>query len=258
MLFKMENSLRDYIDGGHANLTETMSTPSPWLSAIEDCYAFFKDGLLTGEQDVTPTGAVLLMNSFMLYVSAIRMALTGHAAATYPLLRTALESVCYGHLMACDAEVERIWLDRHKDEASTKAARNRFTSAVTDVAKAIARAESQPAKADVIIAAYQGSIDYGAHPNPKAVYSHMQPPKDIGTHVQVDLTGLHHAGSLEYDRSLLACFHFAILIATIMAHALTTVSDETLQKLHGLNDMKEALLESEFPEAYAAMGPLPR
>ena len=86
----------------------------------------------------------------------------------------------------------------------------------------------------------------------------MQEAKDIGTHIQVDLTGLHNVGSFEYKRSLLACLDFGMLLGIVIIHGLTHVSPETVQKLRDLNDMKEALLESEFPETYAAMGPLAR
>jgi hypothetical protein len=48
------------------------------------------------------------------------------------------------------------------------------------------------------------------------------------------------------------------MLGIVIAHSLSTISKETVRKLQELNDMKEALLESEFPGTYAAMGPLKR
>ena len=258
MLLKPEQGFRDYIEIGQANLAAMMSEPCPLLSGVERYCAFLQKDLLTGEQEVTPTTAFLFMNSYMLYQSSIATALTGHAAAIYPLLRTALESACYGYVMRTDTAIERIWLNRHDSEAATKTARKAFTSAVNDAADAIGVAKSHPGTAAIIKKAYQQAIDWGAHPNPRSILKHMQEPKDIGTHIQVDLTGLHSAGSLEYERSLLACLDFGMLLGIGIIHSLTHVSPQTVQKLRDLNDMKEALLESEFPETYAAMGPLAR
>ena len=144
MLFKPEQGFRDYIEIGQANLAAMMSEPCPLLSGVERYCAFLQKDLLTGEQEVTPTAALLFMNGYMLYQSSIATALTGHAAAIYPLLRTALESACYGYVMRTDTAIERLWLNRHDSEAATKAARKTFTSAVNDAADAIGAAKVAP------------------------------------------------------------------------------------------------------------------
>ncbi|MQB23196.1 hypothetical protein DXT90_21450 [Agrobacterium tumefaciens] len=256
MLFKSEQGFREYIRLAQENVAEAMSEPSPLVVGVERYCDFLQKELLSGEQDLTATAGFLLLNSYMLYQSSIATALTGHAVAIYPLLRTALESACYGYLMRSDTAVERLWLDREKTKADMKAARKRFTSAVKDVAAAIDKAD--PGKGAIINQAYQQAIDWGAHPNPRSIHKHIQTPRDIGTHIQVDLTGLHGQRALEYDRSLLACLDFGMLLGIVIAHSLSTVSKDTIRTLQGLIDMKEALLESEFPEVYAAMGPLKR
>ncbi|NKM58468.1 hypothetical protein GFL21_28905 [Rhizobium anhuiense] len=258
MLFKPEQGFRDYIRIAQGNVTVSMAKPSPLLAGVERFCDFFQKDLLTGEQELTPTAGFLLMHSFMLYEGSVATALTGHAVAIYPLLRTALESGCYGYLMRSDTAVEALWLNRHNSEADMKAARKAFTSAVKDVAAAIDKAEPNTGKADLINLAYQGAIDWGAHPNPRSIHHHMEAPEDIGTHIQINLTALHPRGSLEYDRSLLACLDFGMLLGIVIAHSLSTISKETVRKLQVLNDMKEALLESEFPDTYAAIGPLKR
>lgn len=258
MLFKPEQGFRDYIEIRQANLAAIMSGRCPLLSGVERYCAFLQKDLLKGEQEVTPTAAFLFMNSYMLYQSSIETALTGHAAAIYPLMRTALESACYGYVMRTDTAIERLWLNRHDSEGATKAARKASTSAVNDAADAIGAAKSHPGTAAIIKQTYQQAINWGAHPNPRSIFKHLEEPKDIGTNIQVDLTGLHNTGSLEYERSLLACLDFGMLLGIVIIHSLTHVTPETVQKLRDLDDMKEALLESEFPETYASMGPLAR
>lgn len=258
MLFKPEQGFRDYIEVAQGNVTASVAEPSPLLAGVERFCDFFQKNLLAGEQELTPTAAFLLMHSFMLYEASVATALTGHAVAIYPLLRTALESACYGYLMRSDTAVEALWLNRHKSDSDLTAARKRFTSAVKEVAAAIDKKEPNTGKADLINLAYQGAIDWGAHPNPYSIHHHMETPKDIGTHIQVNLTGLHPRGSLEYDRSLLACLDFGMLLGIVIAHSLSSISKDTVRKLQELNDMKEAILESEYPDTYAAVGPLKR
>ncbi|MCJ2874372.1 hypothetical protein [Agrobacterium pusense] len=256
MLFKADQGLRHYVELGQANIRAEIAQPSPLVAGVEKLSDFLQRDLLAGDQNVTPTAAFLLMHSYMLYECSISVALTGHASAIFPLLRTALEAACYGHMMKSDPDIERVWLNRHDNEAAMKAARRLFTSAVKDVAISIGKAEGEPSKADLIQKAYQGAIDWGAHPNPKSVYRHVEDPKDMGNHIQVELIGLHGRGTLEYERSMLACLDFGIILGIVIAHSLSYVPVETIQKLQALNDMKEALLESEFPETYAAMGSL--
>ncbi|PRA82544.1 hypothetical protein CQ054_19735 [Ochrobactrum sp. MYb29] len=159
MLFKPEQGFRDYIEVAQGNVTASISKPSPLLEGVERFCNFFQKDLLTGEQELTPTAAFLLMHSFMLYEGSVTTALTGHAVGIYPLLRTALESACYGYLMRSDTSVEVLWLNRHKSDDAMKAARKAFTSAVKDVAGAIDKKEPNTGKADLINRAYQGAID---------------------------------------------------------------------------------------------------
>ena len=100
MEFRLEHQFSDYIDHGNETTQEILESGSSLVAAIEKFYAFFRDDLWVGDVEMSPTQAFLSMNAFLLYMSAIRMALTGHQAATFPLFRTALESACYAFLEA--------------------------------------------------------------------------------------------------------------------------------------------------------------
>jgi hypothetical protein len=58
------------------------------------------------------------LNAFMLVNAGIRIALTGHAAAIFPTLHTALESACYAYRMIENEKLEKMWADRHQNAES--------------------------------------------------------------------------------------------------------------------------------------------
>jgi hypothetical protein len=70
------------------------------------------------------------------------MALSGHAAATFPLFRTAMEAACYAYLMKDNEDLEKVWLDRHTSPEALKKSRKAFTSAVKEAATGIGAGKS--------------------------------------------------------------------------------------------------------------------
>lgn len=257
MEFRLEHEFHAYIDSGNETTAELLESGSSLVAAIQEFYAFFRDDLWAGEIDMSPTQAFLSMNAFMLYMSAIRMALTGHQVATFPLFRTALESACYAYLISQDASLEAVWNDRHKSSEAMKQCRRRFTSAVSIAAEAIENSpHGQKGHAEWIDAAYQSAIDFGAHPNPRSIYRHITRPEDTGSHYVMNLIGLYGADSFETQRSLMACLDYGLVIAVVLAHGLKMVREQVARRLHQLNDLKEALTEEHFPEAFASVGPL--
>ena len=136
---------------------------------------------------------VLSMNAYMLFLAGVRVAMTGHVTACFPVLRTALESACYGFLIAKDPDLSAVWADRHKDADSKKVCRKAFGSAVTDVAKLVER--EQPGGGQWLSDAYDAAIDFGAHPNIKSVFGHVRILEDVpeDPYFRVNLAGLYGA-----------------------------------------------------------------
>ncbi len=118
MKFKLEHSFRDYIGSGDQTANELLESGSPLVAAMEEFYAFFRDDLWADDQEISPNQAFLSTNAFMIYLSAVRVAMTGHEAAIFPLFRTALESACYAFLMSKDESLQEIWSNRHQSAAS--------------------------------------------------------------------------------------------------------------------------------------------
>ena len=126
----IEQDWRSYIRNGDETTAELLSGDSPVIATLDAFDGFFRKRLWTGEDDLSPSQMLLALHSYMVLLAGVRLALTGHAAATFPLFRTALEAACYALLMKTDKEYETAWLERDQSPAKTKACRVMFTSAV--------------------------------------------------------------------------------------------------------------------------------
>ncbi|MER8918256.1 hypothetical protein NKI32_31290 [Mesorhizobium sp. M0761] len=242
MKFLLEHTLRDYVALGNDTTRKLLGAETPLVAAIEEYYRFFQSELWTADDmKMSPHQAFLSMHSFMTWTAAVRIALSGHAAATFPLFRTALEAACYAYLMKDNDDLEKTWSDRHASAEALKKSRRAFTSAVKEAAVRIDAGAPSPRYEKWIMDAYDGAIDHGAHPNPKSIYRHINPPKDAGDRVIVHLTGIYDAEETETLRTLVACLDFGLVIACVLAHGLKEVPDDLNANLERLNQLKEKL-----------------
>ena len=248
MKFEIEPSFDTYFTSAEETTREILNTDSPFVAALRTYHLFFVEHIFTEETTMSPIQAMLAMHCFMIYLSAIRVAISGHEAATFPLFRTALETSCYAFLIGETVDLERVWLQRHNTPEALKICRRKFTSAVNDTAKSI-QAQDRISKGteDWINQAYDAAIDFGAHPNPKSILPHIWIDEDrLDGHVGVNLAGLHSATSFEISRSLMACLDYGLLIALILVRCLEENSDADLIALNELNDLKEQLTGEHF------------
>jgi hypothetical protein len=256
MQFKLEDSLRDYIAAGNETTNQVLQSGSSFVSALEEFDDFFTKHLWAADDiEMSPTQAFLSMHAFMIHLSAVRMALSGHAAATFPLFRTAVESACYAYVISEDDALERIWSDRHKSDEALRKCRKHFTPAVSEAARSIEATQPEKGFAAWLNECYQSAIDFGAHPNPRSIYHHVQIPDRTGDLQPVNLIGLYGANSFETKRSLMACLDYALILAAVLAHGLKSPPEDISEKLSQLNELKERLTKEHFPDAYEAMGP---
>lgn len=232
--------LESYIAAGDENTRELLASDAPVIAALKQFDAFFRDGLWREPVLSNPLAFLLFTNAYMLFLSGARMALTGHAAAIYPLLRTALESACYGFLIERKPDLADVWTQRHQSKAQYDACRNAFT-----VAKA--NKLIRPVSADIgnlVEGIYDAAIDFGGHPNIKGVIQHvtMDQDRDDGM-VAVNLAGLHGTGGTETTRALVACLDFGLAIAAVIVLGPETPSKALVTKLQELSDLKNAVAD---------------
>lgn len=238
----INKSFDDYIASGDATTKALLQADSDLVKAIRTTHDFFAKELWAQGGGMSPIAMMAAMNAFMLYLAGVRVAMTGHAAAIFPLLRTALESACYAFLMSRNPDLERVWLDRHRDKAGLAACRKSFTSAVKDTAKGINAIQAD--SGDIVLQAYEAAIDFGGHPNVRSVFGHVSVNDPGGDEYHVNLAGLYGPEAREISQALVACLDFGQAIAIVLLRSLKDPTEDQGRALDALNDGKEAAVAS--------------
>ena len=114
-------------------------------------------------------GAMLLLRSHSAYRAATRLAMSGEAPETFPLLRTCLEYALYAVHINRNPGHGEVWLRRHDDEAARTRAKRAFRHVA--VMETLERVDAT--LAGQIKSLYERSIDFGAHPNERAMTGSM-------------------------------------------------------------------------------------
>ncbi len=132
------------------------------LILIDLCY-------LKVHQDWKDPGGIiasfLSIRSHSAFRAACGLALAGQVTDTFPAIRSCLEYASYAAHMRKNPELEETWLRRHEGEESLKEARKAFE--IGSVRRSIGDAKN----AEVFEILYQRTIDFGAHPNERAISS---------------------------------------------------------------------------------------
>lgn len=233
------DGLLQYMAAADETVRELQAADSPLLKVLLQYDAYFRRDLW---EHVAPTPAfalVLFFNAYQMFLGAARMALSGHPAAVFPLVRTALESASYGYLMEQQPALSEVWGNRHRSEADKKTCRDTFT-----FDKAIkGLADRAPEIERLAKDAYEGAIDYGAHPNLKGVFGHVSINEDRPDGmVAVTHTSLYSSNHLETIRGICACLDFGFAIIGIITLSDPTATGKLQDELQALNDAKEAAI----------------
>lgn len=239
--------LRQYMAVADECLKELQASESPLMAALLQYDDYFQHNLWHHAPRAPQAFALLLfLNAYQLFLAGARTALSGHPAAIFPLMRTALESASYGLLLEEQPALSEIWRNRHRSGADKKACRNTFTF---DRAIAGLRDKS-PDIHRMAKEAYEGAIDYGAHANLKGVFGHVtvDETRSDGL-IAVAHGSLYGASHHETSRGLCACLDYGFLIIGIITLSAPTATRKLETELQTLNDAKEAAIA-----AYQALG----
>lgn len=249
MKVRINLSLADYIRDGNANTEGLLAGHHPLMPLVTDYYDFFATTLWSEGLHVPEVPIFLSTNAFMIWTSGVRMAMSGHETAVYPLFRTALESACYALLITIKPELETVWSDRDTGEAARKASRKAFGGAVSEVAKHLET--EQLGLGGFVGSLYETSIDYGAHPNTRAIRNHVQvaPPSD--EHRRFDQGSIYPGDSFQVFRALISTLEYGRGIAVVLAHCLPVMTTTVAEPLRALQIRFARLLELETPDLEA-------
>lgn len=244
MIVEIDKSLDHYLDTADEIAAAVRQEGGAVLDLLRDFHDYFARTLWRSAEGMPPAAAMLSMSAFLTYLAGIRIAISGHAAAVFPVLRTALESACYAYLIAKTPDLASVWLHRHDDRDSLKACRRSFDGAVRTVAREIDA--EQPGGGAWLLEAYDAAIDFGAHPNVKGVVGHarMEDDRDDDPFLRVSIGGLYGADHWQTFRSLVACADYALAIAVVLTRSLDSPDAVHQTELQRLNDRKNELAEA--------------
>jgi hypothetical protein len=245
MEIQLSKDINDYLKATEDTYNAFKLRDDPIFSIVSDLHNYITHILEQGFVNQRPIPVMLSMNSYMNYMASVRVAMSGHSSAVFPILRSSLESACYSYLMTQHDNLEQVWLERHAGPLQMKACRDAFSSAVKDVARTLNEKHGQPE--GWINEAYQSTIDYGAHPNVKSIMDHIQVDnKKYDDLVEIRLAGVYSADHVMARRSLLACCDIGVVLALIITATDFSVTELFVPRLQDINDRKNQLAHQEF------------
>lgn len=245
LMVEMDKNLDSYMAAADATAAELLQGDDCLVAALRRYVEYLRCGLWAHMVGSSTIGSILQMNAYMVFLAGVRMALSGHAAAVFPLLRTAMESASYGLLIERNPALAEVWTHRHCSEADKKACRKTFTfdQGIVHLKKMV------PDVYDLAKLAYEGAIDFGAHPNLKGVANHLSIDENRpdGT-TGVTLTSLYESAHIETVRGLCACLDVGFAIIGMIALATPDPGEDRvkrlIEELQALNDLKNDAVAS--------------
>ncbi len=164
------DEITKFFDVARANQYATFANLGPEfkkLIAIDKAFRKLIDSL-NHSQDWFAAFFVLRAHSNLL--AATRLATSVQVPETFAALRSCLENGLYGHYIAKHPSARESWLRRHDDEAHKKAMRAEFQ--LTKLVQFLISVDADEGKAADTL--YERTIDYGAHPNERALMQTLQ------------------------------------------------------------------------------------
>ncbi len=190
------DSLTEFIETAHRNRFATFANKKDWsqrLVNIDGCFMQAAKEWLNPRNLLTP---LLFLRCHSAYRAACEHAMAGQVTDTFPLIRTCLEYAAYALHIHKNPGLDEMWLRRHDDEVAKKAVRNEFK--ISNVRAAIRKANRHTAK--VFRELYERAIDYGGHPNERAITASLK-MIDLGDRKSYDSI-YFHGDSLPLEHAL--------------------------------------------------------
>jgi hypothetical protein len=206
------DSLSRYLDdAAHNTLATFANLPEQYgyLAEVDQLFSEMIDNL---NQHPEFVAGFLLFRTHSSFRAAVRLCLGGQVAESYMVLRGCLESALYGLYVAGNRNRQEIWLRRHDDESSKRRVRSEFT--ITNVLGFLASVDATTH--DIAARLYDRTIDYGAHPNERAVSTQI---RTQSTSARIDFTADYLlAGDLPHLVSLKSVAQIGICCLDILEH----------------------------------------
>ena len=198
------DSLGKFLEDARHNMLATFANLRPQYDALAAIDRLYCQMIQNLNQSPEFIAGFLLIRTHSSFRAAVRLCLSGQVAEAYMALRGCLESALYGLYLAGDSNRQEIWLRRHDDDASRRRSRKEF--AIRNVLDHLQSIDARTS--NIAQSLYDRTIDYGAHPNERAVSTQIKTECDGS---RADFTAEYFlCGGLPHQLSLKSAAQVAI------------------------------------------------
>lgn len=198
-----DDNLSEHIETAFSNALATFVNKKPEYGlfvGIDEVYISACQDFKINPPDLM--SALFLVRAHSGYRAATQLAMNGQIAESFPVLRVCLEYSLYAlHINKSPAvegepDLGRVWIQRHDDPAAKQASRNNFgTGRVFATLR-----ECDRGLGESIGGLYERTIDFGGHPNERAVTGSMTMTDDDG---RTEIQPIYlHGDSIHLDHAL--------------------------------------------------------
>ena len=164
-----KDQLSAHLQDAHQNRLATFANkPEDFvrLQAIDGCSATITRSWFNPRPVIS---ALLLIRAHGAFRSACEVTIAGQTVETFIMIRALLESVGYAAHISLHPRLSEVWLRRHDNSAAKRAAKAEFT--ITKIRQSISTRDRHAAERFQRL--YDDSIDFGGHPNERAITSNL-------------------------------------------------------------------------------------
>lgn len=171
-----KNTLTENIEAAFFNISVSFLQLRPYCECLVKAAEIFDDAV--GSLSCTDlkgfVSISLFARAYGCFFGSVRLSCSGQTTETWVLLRACLENSLYAFYIDDNPKFAKVWVDRHESEAHKKNCRKVF--GIGDILKAL-EAKSQSIAKEAKDC-YDASIDWGAHPNERSLFSNLEEKQD--------------------------------------------------------------------------------
>jgi hypothetical protein len=190
------DELTKFLEATHQNQYASFVQKREAMSLLVDIDAQFAKVTKGWINPASEIIAMLFIRCHGAYRTACGLAMAGQAAECYVQCRSVLEYASYAVHINRNPELGTVWLNRHQGDAGLKASKKGFQHVA--VLGSVEAANRQAAERYKTI--YQRTIDFGAHPNERAVTGNMKMTEEAGRREMLAI--LMHRDGAQLDLAL--------------------------------------------------------
>jgi hypothetical protein len=170
------DELTKEIEKAFCNIGVSFLKLKPHFELLQKANEIFVDAFAQMSTNTLESNIAQLLfgRNFGCFLGAVRLSCSGQLAETWVLLRACIENSLYAFYISRNPKHAKIWIDRHKDEASKKKCKDTFkVGSIWAELKTSSATTAKEAKQ-----LYDRAIDWGAHPNERSVFPNIVPKQD--------------------------------------------------------------------------------